>query len=132
MRTRLIDANALLEANGLSECTKYDNNTAERQKRSYDTMMMYEIKDMIEDAPTIETFGSWISAEDRMPKENMSGEYGSKFSDTVFVAVKNKNTGQTFTTTDFVLNGDWYIHGRESKTLNVIYWMPLPEIPNAD
>ena len=29
--------------------TKYDNETAEQQKKSYDTMMMYEVKDLVDD-----------------------------------------------------------------------------------
>lgn len=33
----------------LNGCTKYDNETAEQQKKSYDTMMMYEVKDLVDD-----------------------------------------------------------------------------------
>ena len=33
----------------LNVCTKYDNETAEQQKKSYDTMMMYEVKDLVDD-----------------------------------------------------------------------------------
>lgn len=33
----------------LDGCTKYDNETAEQQKKSYDTMMMYEVKDLVDD-----------------------------------------------------------------------------------
>lgn len=33
----------------LKDCTKYGNNTAEQQSKSYDTMMMYEVKDLVED-----------------------------------------------------------------------------------
>ena len=32
----------------LNGCTKYDNETAEQQKKSYD-MMMYEVKDLVDD-----------------------------------------------------------------------------------
>lgn len=49
---RLIDADALLEKYNLSGATKYGNKDVEQQVRSYSTMMLYEIADMIEDAPT--------------------------------------------------------------------------------
>lgn len=51
---RLIDANALLRNNGLDKAVKYGNKDAEQQSMSYSTMMLYEIADMIEDAPTID------------------------------------------------------------------------------
>lgn len=49
---RLIDADALLEQYNLKDATKYGNKNAEQQAHSYSTLMMYEIADMIEDAPT--------------------------------------------------------------------------------
>lgn len=49
---RLIDADALLEQYNLKDATKYGNNDAKQQAHSYSTMMLYEIADMIEDAPT--------------------------------------------------------------------------------
>ena len=49
---RLIDADALLEQYNLKNATKYGNKDAEQQAHSYSTMMLYEIADMIEDAPT--------------------------------------------------------------------------------
>lgn len=49
---RLIDADALLENYNLKDATKYGNKDAQQQYHSYSTMMMYEIADMIEDAPT--------------------------------------------------------------------------------
>lgn len=33
----------------LNDCTKYGNNTAEQQDKSYSTMMMYEVKDLVDD-----------------------------------------------------------------------------------
>ena len=50
---RLIDADDLMKLYGFENATKYGNKTAEQQTYSYDTMMMYEIRDMIDDAPTI-------------------------------------------------------------------------------
>ena len=49
---RLIDADALLEQYNLKDATKYGNKDVEQQAHSYITMMLYEIADMIEDAPT--------------------------------------------------------------------------------
>ena len=49
---RLIDADALLEQYNLKDPTKYGHKDAEQQPHSYSTMMLYEIADMIEDAPT--------------------------------------------------------------------------------
>ena len=49
---RLIDADVLLEQYNLKDATKYGNKDAEQQTHSYGTMMLYEIADMIEDAPT--------------------------------------------------------------------------------
>ena len=33
----------------LKDCTKYGNKTADQQSKSYDTMMMYEIMDLVDD-----------------------------------------------------------------------------------
>ena len=38
----------------LTKCVKYGNENAEQQYDSYSTMMMYEIADEIEDAPTVD------------------------------------------------------------------------------
>lgn len=50
---RLIDADLLSGQYGLDNATKYGNKDADQQRNSYDTMMMYEIADMIDDAPTV-------------------------------------------------------------------------------
>lgn len=52
---RLIDADALLENYDLKNAVKYGNKSAEQRDKSYSTLMMYEIADMIDDAPTIES-----------------------------------------------------------------------------
>ena len=33
----------------MKDCTKYGNETAEQQSKSFDTMMMYEVKDLVDD-----------------------------------------------------------------------------------
>ena len=48
----MIDADLLLEQYNLKDATKYGNKDIEQQAHSYGTMMLYEIADMIEDAPT--------------------------------------------------------------------------------
>ena len=50
---RLIDADVLLEQYNIKDATKYGNKDADQQAHSYSTMMLYEIADMIEDAPTV-------------------------------------------------------------------------------
>lgn len=50
---RLIDADLISKQYGLDNATKYGNKNAKQQAESYSTMMMYEIADMIDDAPTV-------------------------------------------------------------------------------
>lgn len=65
---RLIDADALIKNNGLESATKYGNKSAEQLNRSYSTMMLYEIEDMIDCAPTVDAepvkHGRWIDDHD--------------------------------------------------------------------
>ena len=50
---RLIDADLVSKQYGLDDATKYGNKNAKQQNFSYSTMMMYEIANMIDDAPTV-------------------------------------------------------------------------------
>lgn len=50
---RLIDADKLIKDNGLDKATKYGNKTKEQLQFSYDTMMMYEIFGLIDDAEIV-------------------------------------------------------------------------------
>lgn len=50
----LISREELIENFGLKNATKYGNKDAEQQAHSYSTLMLYEIADMIEDAPAVE------------------------------------------------------------------------------
>ena len=61
---RLIDAEELKEIIGCENAVKYGNADREQQAVSYGTMMMYEINDAIDVAPTV---GGWISVKDRLP-----------------------------------------------------------------
>lgn len=54
MKDDLISRAALLENYGLKNAVKYGNETAEQQHNSYSTLMLYEIADMIYDAPAVD------------------------------------------------------------------------------
>lgn len=69
------------------------------------------VKRAIEEAPTVQAIGEWISVEERLPKVD----------ELVLVS-----TFGGFLTTDFVKpNGKWCGHWQQ----NVSYWMPLPQPP---
>ena len=70
---RLIDADALLEQYNLKDATKYGNKDAEQQAHSYSTMMLYEIADMIEDAPTAYDVDEVVEQLDNDEKHTFDG-----------------------------------------------------------
>lgn len=73
---RLIDADLLMQNYDLESATKYGNKTAQQQEHSYGTMMMYEIADMIEDAPT-----AWdVEAVVRQIKEKAFPDFEEEYS----------------------------------------------------
>lgn len=59
----------------LSDCTKYGNKDAEQQKKSYSTMMMYEVADLVDDLIEIvkqeaEQYNNgWVPCSDRLPED---------------------------------------------------------------
>ena len=59
----------------LSDCTKYGNKDAEQQEKSYSTMMMYEVADLVDDLIEIvkqevaEYNDGWIPCSEDKPKE---------------------------------------------------------------
>ena len=64
-------------ASFLSDCTKYGNKDAEQQRKSYSTMMMYEVADLVDDLIEIvkqesaEYNNGWIPCSSgKLPKEN--------------------------------------------------------------
>ena len=63
---RLIDADALFNwgKHKLSDAVKYGNKDEKHQDFSYSTLMMYEIADEVDDAPTIDVApvvrGEWL------------------------------------------------------------------------
>jgi hypothetical protein len=107
----------------LADCTKYGNKDAEQQRKSYDTMHMYEIADMVEDLIKIvseveaEYGNEWISCSERLPEEN--GRY----------ITTNMYEGEKEEVFDlWYEDGKWFIDAGEDETIRIILaWMPLPE-----
>ena len=65
----------------LSYCTKYGNKDAEQQNKSYSTMMMYEVADLVDDLIEIvkqeaEQYNNgWIPVEEQLPKDGDNRYY---------------------------------------------------------
>ena len=65
----------------LSDCTKYGNKDAEQQEKSYSTMMMYEVADLVDDLIEIvkqeaEQYNNgWIPVEEQLPKDGDNRYY---------------------------------------------------------
>ena len=65
----------------LSDCTKYGNKDAEQQEKSYSTMMMYEVADLVDDLIEIvkqeaEQYNNgWIPVEEELPKDGDNRYY---------------------------------------------------------
>lgn len=64
MTNDLISREALLEQYNLKNAVKYGNQTEEQRHNSYSTLMLYEVADMIRDAPDVDAapvvHGRWI------------------------------------------------------------------------
>ena len=108
----------------LSDCTKYGNKDAEQQNKSYSTMMMYEVADLVDDLIEIvkqeaEKFGrdtnvgsnGWIPCDGvHFPEEN------------VYVRVT------TWTGTEkigFRRDGKWFVYGSDGMAeATVLAWQP--------
>ena len=82
----------------------------------------YKILALVDNTPTINSLGSWISCSERLPEED--GRF------LVFLPDRNG----TFMCADF-LNGKWYQDDYECTSNHVIAWLPLPnpyEVKNND
>ena len=115
---RLIDADALLEQYGLKDATKYGNENAEQRHKSYGTLMMYEIADMIYDAPTIEPPANWTPCSVGLP-ENQSDVliYFDRCGGEIGIGYYGERAdGVKF----------WCVMG-SMLCYNVLAWQPLPE-----
>lgn len=112
---RPIDADELMEQYNLKDATKYGNKDAKQQKHSYSTLFLYELADMIEDAPTIDISGKWIPCSERLPDSGVDVNITTRSS---IVGV-----GSFFEETNEWVQ--WYCGG--GIVVDVIAWQPLPE-----
>lgn len=107
----------------LSDCTKYGNKDAVQQRKSYDTMYMYEIALLVEELIDIvyevesEFNNGWIPCSERLPSEEETKDCAS--------FIVTKRVRDKFSIIDFCLfgtEGEWLVRENEE----VIAWMPLP------
>ena len=82
---RLIDADALLEQYSLKDATKYGNKDSEQQVHSYSTMMLYEIADMIDGAPTAYDMDKVVAQLEEYREEMEQFKCGGMLSDMIEV-----------------------------------------------
>ena len=107
----------------LSDCTKYGNKDAKQQEKSYSTMMLYEVADLVEDLKEIvqevaeEYNDGWISVKDRLPDKACS------------YLVVGKSGGATVTR--WYMPSEFYPEGHfgGNSADYIRYWMPRPEPP---
>jgi len=120
----LIERDALLKDMGLTDAVKYGNKDAEQQYRSYSTWMSYEIADSIWDAPAV---NRWIPVEDALPeiKEYHISETVLCYCDSGALAIARLEENG-FGQVGFNCEKDDEYHHSAGK---VLYWMPIPEIP---
>ena len=115
----------------LSDCTKYGNKDAEQQNKSYSTMMMYEVADLVDDLIEIvkqeaEKFGTdtnvgsngWIPCSERLPEDDSIC--------IVTVEYPNNKTMVDYGWFDRK-NVCWFVGTQEFRTSNILAWQPLPE-----
>ena len=125
-----ISRQALLDAFGFSEKTRKWGG----DHSGYDTMMLYEIQDMIESAPSVKPqepkTGHWIPVSERLPDKATrvltSWVYvptGAKY---IEVAERYGDDD------DYTFYGDTDEYKMNRKDHKVIAWMPLPEPYKAE
>ena len=106
----------------LSDCMKYGNKDAEQQNKSYSTMMMYEVADLVDDLIEIvkqeaeKCNNGWIPCSERLPEE--SGTY-------IVNAIENSIIHVTFAKWMPRMK-KWNLTGCRSYW-KVNAWQPLPE-----
>lgn len=110
----------------LSDCTKYGNKDAEQQNKSYSTMMMYEVSDLVDDLIEIvkqeaEKYNNgWIPCSERLPEEGRG----------VILYAENKAfIGSHVVFMANIHNGKWQMW-ESSREVEINYipiaWQPLP------
>jgi len=113
-----ISRSELLKNYGLEDAVKYGNRDAEQQYHSYSTLMLYEIADMIRDAPAI---NCWTPCSEKLPEINAE----------VLVTLRKPELGGYFRKIGRFLGDKWLINNLYSASMeNVVAWMPLPDAYN--
>ena len=108
----------------LSDCTKYGNKDAEQQNKSYSTMMMYEVADLIDDLIEIikqeaEQFkGGWIPVSEKLPEESLNSvigwdEYRERCCFVQYI-------------------GGRFVLGDDTEPVKITHWMYLPYQPKGE
>jgi hypothetical protein len=107
---RPIDADEFMEQYNLKDATKYGNKDAKQQNHSYSTLYLYELADMIDDAPTIDIYGKWIPCSERLPKQ---GEQ--------IIGTFDNGNGK------IIVSQENFFTQLLKKPYPLVAWMPLPE-----
>ena len=111
----------------LSDCTKYGNKDAEQQNKSYSTIMMYEVADLVDDLIDIveqvadEYNNGWIPCSERLPEEPEEGLTDLDECDEYIVMIEDADIP---TALNYVGDGEWY---RDGNYYKVNAWQPLPD-----
>lgn len=115
----------------LSDCTKYGNKDAEQQNKSYSTMMMYEVSDLVDDLIEIvkqeaEKFGTdtnvgsngWIPCSERLPED-----------DSICIVTVEFPNNKTMVDYGWFDRKSccWFVGMQEFRTSNILAWQPLPQ-----
>ena len=107
----------------LSDCMKYGNKDAEQQNKSYSTMMMYEVADLVDDLIEIvkqeaeQCNGSWILCSERLPDIEAD----------VLLTLRSLDIYTGFRANT---DGYFYVEGTDDCYIpfdNIVAWQPLPE-----
>ena len=107
----------------LSDCMKYGNKDAEQQNKSYSTMMMYEVADLVDDLieivkqETEQYNNGWIPCSERLPEPIRP----------VLVTLRNWMNDKYFVRVGRFHTDHWKTDEGIVENSVVIAWQPLPE-----
>ena len=132
------------KASFLSDCTKYGNKDAEQQNKSYSTMMMYEVADLVDDLIEIvkqeAEHNGWIPCSNRLPEEcvPVNVTWINRNPESYYAKIKDV----PFSATAVYYNSKWYWYSSTcvdylseygkndfdlvDKDIDIIAWMELP------
>ena len=114
----------------LSDCTKYGNKDAEQQNKSYSTMMMYEVADLVDDLIEIvkqeaEKYNNgWIPCSERLPKVE---DLHEKSLDNCTCYLIQRRCGIMDVAHYIKVYGESYFEANSIKMIDVVAWRPLPD-----